>query len=998
MFSLEKFAKKHNTGNINQFSKVVNSLDNKTKGDVSEEFWTRWLWNHPLAYGAITICNTNGSKAKRIAEKYTELKKLGVGTKNSRLVDIIIDYGNCYTLISAKWWANGLPMSEIGSFEALDKTHGYPNLRDKVLITTAPRTSKEALKIFGSTKVSCKIFESEWIDMSDKLFKQIITDEIDHSKISEEPYKPRNERERLSKARIYVALKRQDNATFQGPPGVGKTDLMYAVDRHQSIMHGGMAIHFADSVISIRQNFEHFTQQDRAYGISRPNLIICSGAEDQEQEDLPGVRILGVNSVEIYKWMKENPTGRIFCFYGNIWKKGKGLQTAVKAYQKKYPDFKFTVATFDEASRSVQPIGSGWSHALYNQFIPIRKRFFVDATFRKHKKYGMNVEKLYGKPADVVYQPEAEKFKSICGYQIQALTIDKNYPALRKAFHGRQYIKGQKYTAEDYAMMWQLADHYVKDPNLQHTIPFALTIERCRDLQEALVDVIDAMCKAYPKNKKIQSLKEIYIYTADTHRLQNNEIRSHLNYIYDNNKEHSKTEKKKYRRTVVFTSRLLYRAWSQTKIDGIMFCDNFKSTTYIVQALGRGLRYNTDKPNKLCQVFIPADMNSAKPWQHLITIINRLKGHDFRPAEYVKALIKNNRNKKGRTATGSGTVVINTSNLTIDVKDLYKGLNHVIMNDTDWYKWSGMHNIAKDYMMKFDVYQHLAVSKKTRGQVHRAIYKDLMMNELHKKFLKDTILKTEKREHWKWLRDTMAKGSMGLNAMPEWVEWKVKADQMVETNRDRMSIIVKTAFDRMQAERRSIPCYTHKIQPKSSEATKNLHKTLDNVFETLKKKLDLRFTSEYTERRVRLGLLWGDAKLKNLVNEETRLYIDEQIKITDALIVKGKEQLVEKLMSVALQIHKTEYITLPRIYKYVEKAVPELPSKRFWNEYILEQPFTNKHTKDWKHYSKHPAIAPNRKLCVSCKKAPAATFKLVDGTLKSGVQCWTCRDNKKIKI
>ena len=290
-------------------------------------------------------------------------------------------------------------------------------------------------------------------------------------------------------------------------------------------------------------------------------------------------------------------------------------------------------------------------------------------------------------------------------------------------------------------MMWKLADQFVLDPNLNHVVDFALTINGGKIQKEAWQDVVYALCKAYPKNQKIQSLKEIYIFVADTHSLQNNEIRSHLNYIYDNNKEHSKTEKKKYRRTIVITSRLLYRAWSQNKIDGIMFSDNFKSTTYIVQALGRGLRFNPDNPNKMCKVIIPADMNSAKPWQHLITIINRLKGHDFRPAEYIKSLVKNSRTKKGRTPTGSGTVVINTSNLTIDVQELYKGLNHVIMNDTDWFKWSGMHNIAKDYMMKFDVYQHLAVSKKTRGQVHRAIYKDLMMNELHKKFLKDTILK-----------------------------------------------------------------------------------------------------------------------------------------------------------------------------------------------------------------------------------------------------------------
>ena len=57
-----KFCKKVKT--YDDFAVKLNNSDNKTKGDISEEFWKRWLWLTTHSYSAEKIVNANESEAK----------------------------------------------------------------------------------------------------------------------------------------------------------------------------------------------------------------------------------------------------------------------------------------------------------------------------------------------------------------------------------------------------------------------------------------------------------------------------------------------------------------------------------------------------------------------------------------------------------------------------------------------------------------------------------------------------------------------------------------------------------------------------------------------------------------------------------------------------------------------------------------------------------------------------------------------------------------------
>ena len=144
--------------------------------------------------------------------------------------------------------------------------------------------------------------------------------------------------------------------------------------------------------------------------------------------------------------------------------------------------------------------------------------------------------------------------------------------------------------------MYQLLSEFAQDPVMKHNLSFGLTLKRCRLLKNCAEDVIQELQTKYPKNKNYKELSDIHIYVADTENKTSRDIREKLKAMYEH--------KKKYKRTIVFTSRLLYRAWSQTKIDSIMFCDNYKSTSFIVQSIGRGLRYNKENPNKICKILM----------------------------------------------------------------------------------------------------------------------------------------------------------------------------------------------------------------------------------------------------------------------------------------------------------------------------------------------------------------------------------------------------------
>lgn len=764
-----KFFKKYS--NYIDFAEALNKEDKKVKGNVSEEYWLRWFHYTPIISNYIKIHNTNDPKSKSLLDKWPELEVLKVGQPNSALVDLLIEYEDKYDIVQCKWYTDGLSFKDIGGFYLLTNQH-LPNCQNKYLTTTAPRTSQLAQDLGKLGKDVIVLHEEEFIvdfDIWNKIAKW-----KPGTKILPTKWKWRTKREQESFIKLIKSIIKNGKTQFQGPPGWGKTFLMYRIERYLWKKFGGVTINMADSVISLKQNYILFNTQDSAYGISRNNLVICASTEDDaDLVDWP-CEVVGNDPDKIYSWLKKNPSGRIFCYYGNA----GSLEAAVKTYLLDIPDFEFTSAMCDEASRTCQPIGSGWSHIVHDKCIPVKYRGFFDATPRTHKKYGMDNKKLYGPVGDCVSQPESEVWGSTTSYTLYGMVFgdSKRAKKLKEKFDERELVKGKSYTVEDYCMAVQILEAKANDPDDQHTLEFGLTIDRLKRLKQATEDALADLLSQYPKNKKIQSLKNIRLYVADTHIHSTSDIHRKLNYIYSNEQ-----------RSIVYTSRLLYRAWSQIKLDSVYFADNFKGISYIVQALGRGLRVNKDKKHKVCRVYVPVNVESAEPWKLLLDLINNIKDWDYRPMESIVSQATKSR-KPGKRKPGGGQVIINTTGVQINIADVLNDLSTVIISEyNQWVKWDQWQEIAKIFYKKLESHFPFLISATASQKIYKKVYKEICADKQIKMFINNEMRNTKEKKAYRflfrkvWQDDTTIRQ---LKVMPERIRAKSIYNDMLQEYRD----------------------------------------------------------------------------------------------------------------------------------------------------------------------------------------------------------------------
>jgi hypothetical protein len=762
------YFKKHN--NYDDFAEALNKCDNKVKGNVSEEYWLRWLHYTPIVSNYIKIHNTNDPKSIDLIDKWPELSLLKVGQPNSALVDLLIEYENGYDVVQCKWYADGLSLKDIGVFYTVTNDH-LPNCRNKYLTTTAPRTSKFAQALGKLGKDVITIWEDDF--RVDNDIWQKISCWKKGEKIVPTKWNWRTKREQESFIKLGRSITKNGKTVFQGPPGWGKTFLMYRLERY---LHrrsgGGITVNMADSVISLKQNYLLFNTQDSAIGISRPNLVICKGADDGDLVDWP-CEVVGNEPHKILSWVKKNPMGRIFCFYGNT----KSLEAAVQTHLIKNPDFEFTSAMCDEASRTCQMLGSGWSHIVHDKCIPVKYRGFFDATPRTHSKYGMNKKNLYGPYGDVVTQPESEKWGSTSSYEIHAMAFGDSQRAQRLArnFEERELVIGKSYTVEDYCMAIQILESKANDSDDQHTIQFGITIKRLKLLKEATKDALKDLLKAYPNSKKIQSLKGIELFVADTHTMSTSVIHRKLNYLYKNKSK-----------SIVYTSRLLYRAWSQVQLDSVYFADNFKGVSYIVQALGRGLRVNPNKPHKICRIYIPVDVEADEPWKILVDLINSIKQWDYRPMESIVSLASGKR-KPGKRKPGGGQVYINTSGIKMNASDVLNDLKNVIINEhNEWVVWDQWQEITKIYIKKLETHFPFMISARYTQLVSIKVAKEVLQDDNFKIFIKNEKKARNNKQKLPTFIYSKVWGTDGcfkhLTVMPEWISAKSNFNDLLEQN------------------------------------------------------------------------------------------------------------------------------------------------------------------------------------------------------------------------
>jgi hypothetical protein len=983
MVDFNKFVKSYKT--YTDFATALSLTDNKTKGDISEEYWRRWFHFVPYVFGFIKIHNANDRSSAYLCHKWPELLTLNVGKPNSALVDLVVEYDNHYDLVSCKWWDDGLDLKEIGTFFTVTDQH-LPNLKNKYLTTTAPRTSKIAKDLGKAGKNVIIIYEQEFLLEDDSPFWDQIKNWKDGDTPIFDKWNWRNKREQESYVKMLRSLKRYKRSKFQGPPAWGKTHLMFKLDKYFWGRYKGITINMADGVTTLKQNFLHFNNQYRAYGIYRPSLVICSGADDESLVDWP-VDVVGRDPVKILQWIQNNPNGMIFCFYGNT----IALEDATKAHLANNPNFEFTFVSCDEASRTCQQEGSGWSHIVHQHRIPVKYRTFLDATPRVGKKIGMDNKSLYGEFGDYVTQPESEKWGSNTGYYLKGLVIQKS--RVKHWFHERRMVKGKKYTVEDYCMAVSLLTEKIEDPNDEHTISFGLTINRLNALKSACDDARADLIKKYPKNKKIQDLTNIEFFVADTHMHTTSDIHNKLGFIYKNKK-----------RSIVFTSRLLYRGWSNVQLDSVHFADNFKGTSYLIQALGRGLRKNLDKKNKICKIVVPVDLESSGPWNHLLGLIDNLRQWDYRPMEAIISLATKPRSKSKRIPV-SGGVILSTNGVKLSISEIRKSLKNVLITKyNNWIEWKEWHQLAKDYLAKLETFSYLHRNEGNRSMSYakQKVFDEIISNDRYKNLIesdsKNDIHQYTDIASWLY-RKIVMDGWKEIKTLTDWILFRASLDNKRNENDNNIDVLTKQWFDSIQSIRRIYAIAAQKsVGHKFNEYRNTLFSA---VPEELKKYYPLRSRRSWENSARDLAYTVSNESPYNLIS-----HMKEEISITETIIIKEKTKLTEEITEWCIDYMLKNNLPIDKIRRAaINKFKSDGLSDRRWLDWIFNQKYQNKFTFEWLKLKdsfispKKSIIDNNRPICLSCKSSGSERRKNAHGYYYMEY-CWTCakkhKTNKKI--
>jgi len=585
----------------------------------------------------------------------------------------------------------------------------------------------------------------------------------------------------------------------------------------------------------------------------------------------------------------------------------------------------------------------------------------------------MDQKHLFGTMTDYVTQPEAEKWKSTCTYEVLGLSFDAKMFALNEKFHARRFVKGKNYTVEDKAMMYQLLSLFAKDPSMSHDLSFAVTIERCKLLKDCAADVIQELQAAHPKNKRYQELGNIHSYVADTKKDTTRDIRDHLRHIYSSNK---------YKRTIVFTSRLLYRAWSQNKIDSVMFADNFKSISYIVQALGRGLRYDTKRPNKVCRVIMPVDINQTGPWSHFVSLLNKLKDWDFRPIESIMSLINKPRSKAKRKR-GSGQVLLNVNGVTVPVNSLIAGLKHHIMYNTDWANWTEWKALAEEYFKKLETVEgYLINSSQSDSRWYKQIYNELCANERHVVLIENNMPSKIKNPH-AWLRLTMTHGYFGIKHLPEYVKNNTK--NLLQNNRERTFEVLKKYFDEVQVVRRTYPFMTVPKQGRTGYQYKEFMAAVKQIHDTYWSHLKNFFTIKKIEKFIH-NIIHGNERVLSFIPNKEQ-YFKEQISLTKKIINEKRLQRSIEITKLVIQHHEKNFTNLREIKSKMLAKFPELKTPNRWRDWVYSPIIPNQYSARLEELKKTPLVAPGRAKCIVCNSKPVTIQGYISRTLKFSKVC-----------
>jgi superfamily II DNA or RNA helicase len=302
----------------------------------------------------------------------------------------------------------------------------------------------------------------------------------------------------------------------------------------------------------------------------------------------------------------------------------------------------FDLGILDEAHRTVGERGDRFSTLLNAKAVSIRKRIAMTATERMlrgahDRVLSMNDPKVYGEVAFSYTFKQAIADGVICDYKVVTLAVSERRirELIRENRHLRLHARGNAdrlRLAQDLAAGELLAKAQ-GEYGVRHAISFHRSISAASAFSDQWT-AVDRLAKRrvrsvafhvsskVPTSRRVELLKEF----------------------------------RQAKSAVVTNARCLTEGVDVPNVDAVLFADPRRSTVDIVQAVGRALRKNQNKPGKIGYVLLPVLVEDGQSLEEFLDssafkevgrVLATLSTHDERIAEEFRASERGN--KRGST-------------------------------------------------------------------------------------------------------------------------------------------------------------------------------------------------------------------------------------------------------------------------------------------------------------------------------------------------------------
>lgn len=522
------------------------------------------------------------------------------------------------------------------------------NISGLVLMTTKEKLTKAAeryqVPVSGITLDSWLELEGETFEQ----FKAFIRGDMERSKPN--PYKPRpHQSKALENANKHFLRDGNSKGKLIHPCGAGKSLTGFWLAQELKARSIVVAV---PSLTLIRQTYKTWLREFKAHGEEVDWIAVCSDKtvgklSESEQDDIvTSLLELGIESHTdpdfLSNWLRTQNGRKKIVF--TTYQSGLTLSEGVKR-----AGFTFDLGIFDEAHKTVGQSTKLFSHLLFDENIPVRKRIFMTATERVFRGssdeiLSMDDPEVYGKTFEFFSFKEAIESDPpvLTDYKVLVLAVTQS--------EIKQYIednvlvrtKGVRWDEDVEASMLAslIALNKAHEKyNIGHTVSFHSSIAKAvafKENQERLNELA-----------RFPEMNTYHVTGKTSTSERNREIEAFA--TNDN--------------ALITNARCLTEGVDVPSIDCVLFADPRQSKIDIVQAVGRALRNSKNKA--FGYILLPVlvdDINTdanlkKKGYLQIVSVLKALATQDSRLVEEIKL-------------SAQGSIPIK-SQITIDSIDLH---------------------------------------------------------------------------------------------------------------------------------------------------------------------------------------------------------------------------------------------------------------------------------------------------------------------------------------